>query len=437
MNPASTAPGTRPRPGCPASSSPRHPLRRGVRPLHPGRGRPLAPRPPRLGGHHVDAWAAGQPDGARDAVRVDHRGLGGDLYGRRLPMAVSLAVLSLSMLLSAVAGDLTLFAATRFLTGMGTGALIPLVTAYVSEAAAPARHSLQVGAAQTGIAFGGIIAGVVGSTLLPSWDFHTLFHFGVVPLLLVPVVWRLVPATLPGAGRRPPRAPKALPSPPRAPPPAGSARCWPPGRRRTTLFFWAATFAGPVIVYGASTWLPTLMADSGYDLSSSLEFSIALNAGAVLGTLAAAAAAVVVVADRGFLKAATLTSFLCATVAMITRQHPAAPARTAARLRRRRLRRPRYPGPGQHLRRSRAPCPAARHRARLQPGGGPDRRHRRPRLPGGGRRPGRRAAGRLQRVRGPGRPRRGPHRPAQAGYARRPAGSVRRAELRGDDGLVT
>ncbi|MCQ9708502.1 MFS transporter [Streptomyces sp. BSP1] len=356
-------------------------------------------------------------------------GWGGDLYGRRLPMAVSLAVLSLSMLLSAVAGDLTLFAATRFLTGMGTGALIPLVTAYVSEAAAPARHSLQGGAAETGIALGGIIAGVVGSTLLPSWDFHTLFHFGVVPLLFVPV------------GARPARRRRCRARPGRlrrAPPPAGSARCWPPGRRRTTLLFWAATFAGPVIVYGASTWLPTLMVDSGYDLSSSLEFSIALNAGAVLGTLAAAAAAAaVVVADRGFLKAATLTSFLCATVAMITRQHPAAPARTAARLRRRRLRRPRYPGPGQHLRRSRAPCPAARHRARLQPGGGPDRRHRRPRLPVGGRRPGRRAAGRLLRVRGPGRPRRGPHRPAQAGYARRPAGSVRRAELRGDDGLVT
>lgn len=40
-------------------------------------------------------------------------------------------------LLSALAGDLTLFAATRFLTGMGIGALIPLVTAYVSDAAPP------------------------------------------------------------------------------------------------------------------------------------------------------------------------------------------------------------------------------------------------------------------------------------------------------------
>ncbi|WTD03288.1 hypothetical protein OH717_12260 [Streptomyces albidoflavus] len=55
-----------------------------------------------------------------------------------------------------------------------------------------------------------------------------------------------------------------------------------PGPRRTTLLFWSATIAGLVIVYGASTWLPTLMVDSGYDLSSSLEYSIAFDVGARL-----------------------------------------------------------------------------------------------------------------------------------------------------------
>lgn len=243
-------------------------------------------------------------------------GWAGDLYGRRLPMAVSLGWLSLSMLLSAVAGDLTLFAATRFLTGMGIGALIPLVTAYVSEAAGPARHSLQVGTATTGLAIGGIVAGVVGRTLLPAWDFHTLFLFGVFPLLLVPVVWRLVPATVQD---HPAPAPLTRTAAEPAPDPSANRlrALLAPGRRRTTLLFWAATFAGLGIVYGASTWLPTLMVDSGYDLSSSLEFSIAFNVGAVLGTLAAA-----VVADRGFLKAATVTSFLCAAVAMITLSTP-------------------------------------------------------------------------------------------------------------------
>ncbi|MFF8408917.1 MFS transporter [Streptomyces omiyaensis] len=235
-------------------------------------------------------------------------GWAGDLYGRRLPMAVSLAWLSLSMLLSAVAGDLALFGATRFLTGVGIGALIPLVTAYVSEAADPARHSLQVGAATTGLAIGGIVTGVLGRTLLPEWDFRTLFLFGAVPLVLIPVVWRLVPAVVPDH----PAQAEAEDAAAGQDEPANRLRLLlAPRYRRSTLLFWAATFAGLVIVYGASTWLPTLMVDNGYDLGSSLEFSIAFNAGAVIGTLGAA-----LIADRGLLKAATTVGFLLAAVAM-------------------------------------------------------------------------------------------------------------------------
>lgn len=245
-------------------------------------------------------------------------GWAGDLYGRRLPMAVSLVWLSLSMLLSALAGDLTLFGATRFLTGMGIGALIPLVTAYVSEAATPARHALQVGTATTGLAIGGIITGVIGRALLPEGDFRTLFLFGVIPLVLVPVVWRLVPAvvrdhTAPNSSE--PSRPLAEPEPDASANRLGQLLT--PQYRRATLLFWAATFAGLVIVYGASTWLPTLMVDSGYDLSSSLEFSIAFNAGAVIGTIGAA-----LIADRGLLKAATMVSFLLAAAAMITLSTP-------------------------------------------------------------------------------------------------------------------
>ncbi|MGW8634915.1 MFS transporter [Streptomyces sp. NPDC055793] len=248
-------------------------------------------------------------------------GWAGDHYGRRLPMVVSLSWLSLSMLLSAVAGDLTLFAATRFLTGMGIGALIPLVTAYVSEAATPARHALQVGTATTGLAIGGILTGLVGRTLLPEWDFRTLFLFGAVPLALIPVVWRLVPAVV---REHPvqvaPDETRAAAMQPTADPHDSANRLrqlLAPRYRRSTLLFWAATFAGLVIVYGASTWLPTLMVDSGYDLGSSLEFSIAFNVGAVIGTVGAA-----LIADRGLLKVSTIVSFLLAAVAMITLSTP-------------------------------------------------------------------------------------------------------------------
>ncbi|MCX5535818.1 MFS transporter [Streptomyces sp. NBC_00006] len=243
-------------------------------------------------------------------------GWAGDLRGRRLPMAASLVWLSLWMLLSATAGDLGFFAVTRFATGIGLGALIPLVTAYVSESAVPARRSVQVGAGLSGVAIGGIVSGVLGRVLLPGWDFHTMFLFGVFPLLLVPMVWRLVPAP---TGRAP--SPEADVRTADSGPPRQArnraARLLTPAYRRATLLFWGATFSGLVLVYGAGTWLPALMVRAGYDLSSSLEFSVAFNAGAVLGTLGAA-----VLADRGFLKTATVTSFVLAALAMAVLSAP-------------------------------------------------------------------------------------------------------------------
>ena len=235
-------------------------------------------------------------------------GWAGDLYGRRLPMVVSLSWLSLWMLLSAVAGSLGFFAATRFATGIGLGALIPLVTAYVSDSATAARRNLQVGTALTGLAVGGIITGVLGRALLPTWDFRTLFLFGAFPLVLIPVVLRLVPPTVHATAQQ------------TGEPVASANRLGHilvPRHRSATLLFWAATFTGLVLVYGAGTWLPTLMVKNGYDLSSSLEFSIAFNTGAVLGTLGA-----VLLADRGFLKAATVAGFLLAALAMITLSTP-------------------------------------------------------------------------------------------------------------------
>ncbi|MFJ8844771.1 MFS transporter [Streptomyces cyaneofuscatus] len=238
-------------------------------------------------------------------------GWAGDLYGRRLPMIASLAWLSLWMLLSAVAGNLEFFAATRFATGIGLGALIPLVTAYVSESVPPARRSLQVGTALTGVAIGGLVTGILGRALLRAWDFRTLFLFGVLPLVLIPVVAKLVPAGVQEHPAEAGRAQEAVVSANRL------AQLMTPQHRRATLLFWAATFTGLVLVYGAGSWLPTLMVNAGYDLNSSLEFSITFNVGAIIGTLIAS-----MIADRGFIKAATVTSFVLAAVAMIVLSTP-------------------------------------------------------------------------------------------------------------------
>ncbi|MGK3204291.1 MFS transporter [Amycolatopsis sp. MEPSY49] len=245
--------------------------------------------------------ALGMPIGAIAA------GWAGDVRGRRAPMAISLGWISVWMLLSALAPSLWLFGATRFATGIGLGALIPLVVAFVTDWAPPARRSLFGGIALTGVAFGGLAASLLGRAVLPELPFQRLFLIGAVPLLLTPVVWRLVPHEVP-----------ATEADASAPVAAGTvSRLFAPGYRLPTLLFWAASFLGLVLVYGASTWLPTLMVNAGYDLSSSLEFAITFNLGAIIGTVV-----VTPIADRGYLKPVTVTCFLLAAVAMLTLSTP-------------------------------------------------------------------------------------------------------------------
>ena len=56
-------------------------------------------------------------------------------------------------------------------------------------------------------------------------------------------------------------------------------------RALSTIMFWIAFFSCLLMVYGLNTWLPKLMIEAGYALNSSLGFLIALQGGAIIGTL--------------------------------------------------------------------------------------------------------------------------------------------------------
>ncbi|MGY5031720.1 MFS transporter [Streptomyces sp. 900116325] len=64
-----------------------------------------------------------------------------------------------------------------------------------------------------------------------------------------------------------------------------------PGSRIATPLLWVASFAGLLLVYGVSTWLPQLMRASGDSLSSSVTFLMIINAGGIVGMLVAGRAA--------------------------------------------------------------------------------------------------------------------------------------------------
>lgn len=263
---------------------------------------------------HYEPWGAtsatigvlGAATGLGMPIGSIFAGWSADRWGRRTPTAAVLTWISLSMLVAATAPGLGLFIAARFCTGVGLGALIPLMSAYVADRAPANRRTLHLAVTLGFVGFGGVTSALLGRLLLPDVHFQLLFLPGVLPILLLPVVWRLVPAG-PAAGSA-----KAQTD--------GRGRVFQlvaPGVRRTTLLFWGASFLALALVFSSTAWLPTVLTSAGYDLGSAMEFSIAFTAGAVFGSVGLS-----LIADRGHLRTVTLSTFLLAAIAFFTLSTP-------------------------------------------------------------------------------------------------------------------
>ncbi|MEV0091990.1 aromatic acid/H+ symport family MFS transporter [Streptomyces sp. NPDC050738] len=220
-----------------------------------------------------------------------------DWIGRKKTILASTAVFSLASALTAMAGSLGTFSAARFLTGLGLGGLLPSAITMVSEYAPRGKRALIVGSLMTAHQAGGILAGYVA--LWTDSDWRTCFWICVVPLFIgVPLAAKYLPESLKflqAKGRDEEAGALAARYGVELTAPAGKPQAgdrW--GALATlfrgnlwvqTLFYWLASFGGLLLVYGFSQWLPTMMRNAGYDLGSSIGFTIVINLGGIFGML--------------------------------------------------------------------------------------------------------------------------------------------------------
>ncbi|WP_240659798.1 aromatic acid/H+ symport family MFS transporter [Streptomyces sp. WAC 01529] len=226
-----------------------------------------------------------------------------DWAGRKPMVTGSVVLFSLGSALCALAPTAAFFGAGRFVSGLGLGGLMPIGLAIVAEFAPPRRAALATGLMMTSYHAGGMAATGLGLVLGPDHGWRVVFWTGVIPAIVaVPLVVKWLPES-PGVlfakGRtREAEAVAAryrLPSPTAAEAPEAGAKgrfsavaaLFAPGRRLATPLLWLASFAGLLLVYGVSTWLPELMRASGYSLSSSVTFLMVINAGGIVGMLVA------------------------------------------------------------------------------------------------------------------------------------------------------
>lgn len=194
-----------------------------------------------------------------------------DSWGRRRTILGCAIVFSVFTVLCAFSPNAAIFGILRLLAGIGLGGLVPSANALAAELVPERWRSTVATLMMSGVPLGGTIAALVGIPVIPAFGWQAMFLVAIIALIVVvPLGLKFLPETKAAAkaGERP-----GFGSLLRAP------------YLGASILFALATLATLFAWYGLGTWLPNLMQLAGYNLGSALTFAIALNLGAIAGSV--------------------------------------------------------------------------------------------------------------------------------------------------------
>ncbi|WP_439668850.1 putative arabinose efflux permease AraJ, MFS family [Cupriavidus necator] len=226
-----------------------------------------------------------------------------DRIGRRWTIAICVALFSVFTAAAGLVKDPLLFSMARFLAGLGIGGVMPNVVAQMTEYAPKKIRATLVTVMFSGYAVGGVLAALLGKSLIEAYGWQSVFLAAGLPVLLIPVILGSLPESMPFLLARGDHealrrivsrlAPEqrwsatdrfAVPAQDKAAS-APIRHLFHEGRGFSTIMFWIAFFMCLFMVYALSSWLTRLMAGAGYSLGSALTFVLVLNLGAMMGAV--------------------------------------------------------------------------------------------------------------------------------------------------------
>ncbi len=136
-------------------------------------------------------------------------GLGGrfaDQVGRKPVFIGAVLAFGLFTLLTSLVGTFEALFVVRLCAGLGFGAALPNMMALAAEVSAPEKRASTAAVMFCGMPLGGGTSALLTQVLPPDFDWRVLFEIGgILPLLLAPTIYFLMPETLtkqaPGAPR--------------------------------------------------------------------------------------------------------------------------------------------------------------------------------------------------------------------------------------------
>lgn len=227
-----------------------------------------------------------------------------DRLGRRRVLLISVTTFGLFSLLSGWAQSPLQLAALRFLTGLGLGAAMPNCTTLLSEFIPARLRGKLVTLMFMGFGLGSAAGGFVSAWMLPHYGWASLLILGgVLPLLLLPVLWLALPESvefmvargLPKAriaaalarlgGQFDPASRFVLDDQPAAASKSRLAGLFEGSQRRVTLSLWLTYFMGLLVIYLLTGWLPTLIKEAGLPIERAAMITALFQLGGLAGIL--------------------------------------------------------------------------------------------------------------------------------------------------------
>ncbi|WP_338702572.1 aromatic acid/H+ symport family MFS transporter [Streptomyces sp. Q6] len=220
-----------------------------------------------------------------------------DRLGRRHLLIGSVVVFSVFTLLVPEAGSVTLFAALRFLAGLGLGACMPVSLTMMAESMPAHRRARASTLTMTGYHTGAVITSLLALQVTDNWQI-LFYALGAIGLVVAVIQWFRLPES---AAFEKARSSDAERVP--------FTELLKPVYLRAGIGIWVASFMGLLLVYGLNTWLPKLMNDAGYPVPTAVTQLLILNIGGVVGLVIGG-----FVADRRGIKLTALGWFAVSVV---------------------------------------------------------------------------------------------------------------------------
>lgn len=228
-----------------------------------------------------------------------------DRFGRRAVVMTSVFIVSVGMLLSAIAQNYWQLAALRAVTGIGIGGILASATVLVNEYSSKTWRNTASYLYTSGYSIGGTVGGAIAAILIARSGWRSAFAFGgIVSFAMLPIsFWRLPESLDFLVTRQPAGALRKLnqlltrmhrPTVEALPPieeqhgiPARATlkQLFSPELLRSTCLIWTAFFfmmGGYYFVFG---WTPKLLASNGLTAQQGITSGVLLSLGGIFGTV--------------------------------------------------------------------------------------------------------------------------------------------------------